>query len=82
MEINPMETIVVPRDFAVSVVTLINIEQSNNHPSAAKMIEMTKRKFFIFNREEVIQEVVNNYLRCGARKKISPSLIFSDIKIL
>ena len=69
-----MEIIVVQRDFSIRVVTLIHMEEDNIHPSAAQMLEMTKRKFFNFNRDKVIQEVVNNCLRCAARRKISPTL--------
>ena len=71
MEIKPVETIVVP---SASVVTLIHMEEDNNHLSATQMIEMTKRKFFVFNRDKVIQEVTNSCFRCTVRKKRSPSL--------
>ena len=39
------------------------------------MLELTKRKYYIFNREKVIQEVCNICLQCAARKKMSPSLV-------
>ena len=75
MELKPVETIVVPRDFSVSVVTLLHTEESNRHPSTSQMLEVTKRKYYIFNREKVIQEVCNSCLQCMAGKNMSPSLV-------
>ena len=75
MELKPIETIVVPRDFSLSVVTLLHSEESNQHPSASQMLELTKRKYYIFNREKVIQEVCNSCLQGTARKKMSPSIV-------
>ena len=42
MELKPFKTIVVPRDFSVSVVTLLHTKEANCHPSASQMLEVTK----------------------------------------
>ena len=44
MEIKHTETIVMPRDFTTSVVTLIHNNPVNNHPSMNQMMEITKRR--------------------------------------
>ena len=38
MELKPIETIVVPRDFSISVITLLHSEESNQHQSASQML--------------------------------------------
>ena len=70
MEIKPVELIVVPRDYSVSIVTLLHNDSTNNHPSIHQMNEILKRRFFIFNRERIVREVHNNCLKCTANKKI------------
>ena len=57
MEIKHTETIVIPSEFATSIVTLIHNDPINNHPSMNQMMEITKRRFFIFRRQEIIKEV-------------------------
>ena len=74
MDIKPVDLIVVPRDFSLSVVTLLHNDSNLDHPSVKQMLELTKRKFYIFDRKRVIQEVFNNCLSCAARRKISPTL--------
>ena len=80
MDFRPTELIVVPRDFSLSVATLLHTDANLDHPSINQMLELTKRKFFIFDVKKVIQEVHNNCLRCSARKKISPSMISLETK--
>ena len=69
-----METIVVPRDFATSVITLIHNDPVNNHPSMNQMLEITRRQYYIFRRKEIIQRVYENCLECIAQKKMKSLL--------
>ena len=74
MEIKHTETIVIPRDFATSIVTLIHNDPVNNHPSMNQMKEITKRRYYIFRRDEIVQKVNKNCLDCTARKKMKSLL--------
>ena len=74
MDLHPIDLIVIPRDFAVSIVTLLHNDDKYDHPSANQMLELTKRKFFIFDIKKVAQEVFNNCIKCMADKKIRPMI--------
>ena len=68
MEIKHTETIVIPRDFATSVVTLIHNDPVNNHPTMNQMMEITKRRFYIFRRKEIIQSSRELPRLCSTKK--------------
>jgi hypothetical protein len=72
MEIQQVELIVVPREFSLSIMTLLHNE---DHPSINQMIEVSKCRFFIFDRKEVSQEIYDRCLECMSRKKVSPFLL-------
>ena len=75
MEIKPVQQIVVPRDYALSLVTLLHNDDDHEHPSMNQTLELIKRKYFIFDVRKIIEEVHNKCLRCASRKKISPSIV-------
>jgi hypothetical protein len=75
MELKPIEQIVVPKEYSLSILTLLHNDQRFDHPSANQMEEITKRQFFLFNSKQVCQEVFNNCIQCQAGKKISPNML-------
>jgi hypothetical protein len=75
MDVQPVEQIVVPREFSLSVMTLLHNDPSLNHPSIHQMLELIKRKFYFFNQKNLAQTVYDNCLQCASRKKISPAIV-------
>ena len=74
MQMKSTELIVVPREFSMSILTLIHNDSNYDHPSENQMLELTKQKFYIFDVKTVIKNIYDNCIPCAARKKIPQSL--------
>ena len=75
MELIPTEQIVVPKEYSLSVITLLHNDPKFNHPKTSQLEELTRRHFFIFHRKKLCQDVVNSCMRCQAEKKMSPQML-------
>ena len=75
MELNQAELIVVPSEFALSVMTLLHNDTHLNHPNPHQMKLLVRRKFFFFNIGKLTETVFNNCLQCTARKKLSQEIV-------
>ena len=80
MELKPVEQIVVPKEYSISILTLLHNDKRFDHPSAHQMEEITKRNFFIFDRKKLCQEVFTNCIQCQAGKKISPNMLNFEVQ--
>ena len=71
MELKKTEQIVVPKEYSLSILTLIHNNERFQHPSAHQLEQIVKRRFHIFNRAKLCKEVVDNCIQCQAHKNIS-----------
>ena len=78
-ETKQTETIVVPRTYAESILTLMHYKELEHeigpHPNATQLSESAKQKFFIFDLNTIAEKVVRECKLCESTKKLPKEAI-------